>query len=337
MKREIYWVDGVRALCVILVYFAHSVAIGGFGIPLAAYRLYDFVYVNGFFFVSGYLLFGKQLSHPVIGSSADEFRKGEGKKLLENVLFRIVIPAVIFSLIEYFPKRLIRGGGFDILSFVTETIGGGTYWFLSALAVAELLLLLMLLTRIRTIWFYVGCSVILAIAGMLIERSGFGVLDYDPTFPWKYKQGMVCLIYLAAGGLYQRYVGDRPMPAWLFIGLTCIYVAGCIWLPIGDMSVYYCSVQPSGFAWSILGIVVLVELCRRLPKLKLITFVGRNSILFYLMSGALPTVLTAAVSRFFSMNLLALSAIFIISFAAACVLSRLIVRYMPFLKDLRGV
>ena len=115
MKREIYWVDGVRALCVIMVYFAHSVAIGGFGIPLAVYRLYDFVYVYGFFFVSGYLLFGKQLSHPVIGSSADDFLKGEGKKLLENIFYRIIVDSQSASVSSIAPELNSGLGSAEVL------------------------------------------------------------------------------------------------------------------------------------------------------------------------------------------------------------------------------
>lgn len=67
--------------------------------------------------------------------------------MFDNILWRIAIPSVIFALIEFFPKKIIRGEGIEIKDLILETIGGGTYWFTSALVVAELILLLLFNTR----------------------------------------------------------------------------------------------------------------------------------------------------------------------------------------------
>ena len=130
MEKEIDWIDAVRTLCILMVFFAHSVEISGQGIPDWLYRLYDPVYVNAFFFVSGYLLLGKRPS---------------ASKLSGNILFRLVIPSVIFATIEFFPKMLLRGNGFSLSAFMADTLLGGTYWFVSALAVAQLLFMLLFL------------------------------------------------------------------------------------------------------------------------------------------------------------------------------------------------
>lgn len=336
-KGEIEWINWVRALCILLVFFAHSVDISGQAIPDWIHNLYYYVYVNAFFFVSGYLLMGRQLSSPIVDESPKRYLAGSGKKLLGNILFRIVIPSVIFSVVEYFPKMLLRGGEISLVSFVAETFGGGTYWFLSALAIAQLLFWVLLITRIRSVWFYVGCSVVLALTGMAIDNSGFAILGFDDSFPWKYKQGMVCMLFLAAGALYERYFRNSSIPVWLLVVLSCVYLLGCVFLPeyMGDASALFCSVQLSGFVWSLIGIICLIGLCRRLPGSGLVRFVGRNSILFYMMSGAIPTVLTILVTRFFTLNVLSFLSIFVLSFVSAAVLSMVIVRYLPFLKDLR--
>ena len=317
-RKEISWVNWARAICIVLIYFAHSVEISGQHIPDWLHNLYFYVYVNAFFFVSGFLILGKKI-------------------LPSNILFRIMIPAVIFSILEFFPKVLLRGGELSAVSFLTETLGGGTYWFLSALAVAQLIIWALQKTGIKSIWFYAVCSVLLALAGIMINRSGFAVLGYDESFPWKYKQGMVCTVFMAAGALYGKYIGNRSLPTWVFVLLSCAYVLGCVLSPdrLGDSSVLYCSVQLSGFFWSIAGILCVVELCRRLPEWEPIRFVGRNTILFYMMSGALPTVLTMLFSRYFTLNALSLLLIFVLSFAIAMILTMIIVRYLPFLKDLR--
>ena len=317
-RVEISWINWAKAICIVLIYFAHSVEISGQPIPEWLHCLYSYVYVNAFFFISGFLILGKKLQP-------------------SNILFRIMIPAVIFSILEYFPKVLLRGGELSAVSFLTNTLGGGTYWFLSALAVAQLIIWALQKTEIKSIWFYVLCSVLLALAGIMINRSGFAVLGYDDSFPWKYKQGMICTVFMSAGALYGKYIGNRSLPTWVFLSLSCAYVLGCVLFPgcQGDSSVLYCSLQLSGFFWSIAGIICVVELCRRLPEWEPIRFLGRNTILFYMMSGALPTVLTMMFSHYLALNALSLLLIFVLSYAIAIILTMIIVRYMPFLKDLR--
>ena len=324
MEKEIDWIDAVRALCILMVFFAHSVEISGQGIPDWLYRLYDPVYVNAFFFVSGYLLLGKRPS---------------ASKLSGNILFRLVIPSVIFATIEFFPKMLLRGNGISLSAFMADTLLGGTYWFVSALAVAQLLFMLLFLTKIRNIWFYVVCSVVLATAGMLIEASGVVLIGENDCLPWSYKQGLVCTLYMAAGGVYQRYEKNLSLPAWLLVLLILVYLAGSIWNPefIGGYSAYRCYITRMGFVWSILGTVSFVEICKRLPRMRALTFVGRNSILFYMMSGALPTVFAALLGRWTAVNVFTFLLIFILSVAVAYSLSALIVKYLPFIKDFRAL
>lgn len=54
---------------------------------------------------------------------------------------------VIFSAIEFLPKITIAHRPIAIYELILETIGAGTYWFTSALLIAELLIALLLLTR----------------------------------------------------------------------------------------------------------------------------------------------------------------------------------------------
>ena len=118
----------------------------GFVFPIPDALIHPF-YVNGFFFVSGYLLFWKQLSSPRIDEKSKQFlnNSGGGKTLTLNILFRIELPSVLFAMIEFFPKKIIKGEAVGLKPFLLETLGGCTYWFTSALAVAELLFLLLLL------------------------------------------------------------------------------------------------------------------------------------------------------------------------------------------------
>lgn len=63
-KKNIHWINSVRAIAIIAVFFVHTQLYYGcmLDINLLVYPWY----VNAFFFVSGYLLFWKQLSEPRI-------------------------------------------------------------------------------------------------------------------------------------------------------------------------------------------------------------------------------------------------------------------------------
>lgn len=73
-KKNILWINILKAVCIISIYWVHSINYYGISMPGVRYILP--FYVNAFFFVSGYLLFRKQLSEPLIGQKIDEFAGG---------------------------------------------------------------------------------------------------------------------------------------------------------------------------------------------------------------------------------------------------------------------
>lgn len=63
--KTITWINTLRSLCVIGVFFIHCQINYGTWIGEVNVFVHTF-YVNAFFFVSGYLLFWKQLPEPKI-------------------------------------------------------------------------------------------------------------------------------------------------------------------------------------------------------------------------------------------------------------------------------
>lgn len=81
-RKNIYWVNAVRAFAIMTVYLSHVQASTLYGYSIG--RLHAFLspwYVNAFFFISGYLLFRKQLSQPLIDERRSLFisRTGGGQ------------------------------------------------------------------------------------------------------------------------------------------------------------------------------------------------------------------------------------------------------------------
>lgn len=74
-SKGINWINALKAICIILVFLRHSEAY--YGKDLGWFDgLFLTVYVNAFFFVSGYLLFWKQLSEPKILEDTENYLMG---------------------------------------------------------------------------------------------------------------------------------------------------------------------------------------------------------------------------------------------------------------------
>lgn len=140
-RKNIAWINSAKSLCIILVYFFHTEFYVGFNAE-DLHNLYVAFYTNGFFFISGYLLFKKQLSDPIIRLSRIPWINSEGKRMLSNILYRIALPTILFSVVMFVPKTLLRGNDFIWHQFADDTILGGSIWFTCALTIAEILIFL---------------------------------------------------------------------------------------------------------------------------------------------------------------------------------------------------
>ena len=287
-SRYINWINALKALSIVFVFFAHAQYYYHCRLPFLN-RFINPWYVNAFFFLSGYLLFWKQLSEPRINEDSKKFVvTGSGRTLFFNIVFRIIIPSILFSIIELVPSSLIQNRSLSVGYALQKTLGGGTYWFTSALAVAELIILALLCTRKRSVWFYAILCLLLSGIGLLIVR--FGIL---PGGFWAWRHGLLALVFLAMGGVYWRYEKkiDQLMNSWFILVLLGAYVALCLCFKSSSTLISTLKIQPIGYLTSLIACLLMVWLCKRLPEMKILTFIGKNSLGFYLVSGALPVIL----------------------------------------------
>lgn len=74
-RKNIVWINSLKAICVIAVFLVHCELYYGFDAGVIDYLVHPF-YVNAFFFVSGYLMLRKQLSEPFISQNAGKYIVG---------------------------------------------------------------------------------------------------------------------------------------------------------------------------------------------------------------------------------------------------------------------
>lgn len=295
-------------------------------------------FVNCFYFLSGYLIFRKQLSQPVINEKAVDYLSGSGKTMIVNALYRIAIPSILFATTEFLPKRIVRGESFDVNSFFVETIGGCTFWFTSALVVAELLLVILLCSRSNKIGFYFLCGVVLSGVGTYLKQHPLYLLGNE-NFPWAYANGLSAMAYLAFGGFFwknedkiEEIVRTLKKPIAIVISLTLFLFS--IWL------VQKCNGGLLTFAVKLvrdfIGVFFILYVCKAMPSKKWLEFIGRYSLGFYFLSGALPNITSVLINRVPAMpSGIVLGLVFALSVVSAYFVMKLLVRYFPWVFDLR--
>lgn len=334
-KKNINWINAVKALSIMRVFFVHSAIFCCYELGKIGSFIFPF-YVNIIFFVSGYLVFRKQLGGPAIEESAKYYITHSGKTLFRNIIYRIFFPVLIFSFLEFFPKYIIRGKDMQMTAFLWETVGGRTYWFTCALLVAELMFLLLFFTRRRNIWFYWTISIVMMCIGSYMidnDVTVFG-LDYNP---WSLDKGLCAMAFLASGGLYWKYETQvqNVMTKPVVIFMVLVYVVTFAFfdtLVFDMMEISYFSWYPIGC----LAAVLLIGVCRYLPPVRFLTFIGQFSIGFYFVSGALPEILSLIVSRqTFLPDWAELLVVWITAIAVAYGVTYFLNRYLPWLFDLR--
>lgn len=338
-RKDILWIDFMKAICLFLVFLFHSEFYCGV-------RFFEFTnyyarfFVNSFFFISGYLIFNKQLFSDLINLKAREwwFQRGGGRTMLTNGFWRIIVPTIIFCALIYFPKSILRGDDINFRDFFIDSFLGKSFWFTWALFWAELLIIISLLTRIKSIWFYVLFGIVMIYLEILIEHKGV-IFFNNESMPWNYRKGMLACIFLAYGGVYKKFENrlDRFFLStkgfFVLALMTLVYIIDIYnnkLMNADSSTLYY-------YYLSFLSIFILVYACKLCKGNNVTKYIGRSSIGFFFLSGALPNVFSLLVFKFNSglIGPIMPLVVAIISFLFAFILVYALKKYLPFLFDLR--
>ena len=335
-SKNLYWINALKGICMIAVFYVHCMLLCGPWIHFASPEIHAF-YVNGFFLISGYLLFWKQLTTPRIEETRRKYVVGGGKLLILNIIFRIVIPSILFAILFYFPAKIVKNEEISALDFFMETFGGRTFWFTSALAVAEMVIFCLLLTRKKSIWFYTACLSIIVAIGFFF--SSINPETYALDF-WAWRRGLLSLAYLCFGGLYWRFEKwvDKYLLNWYsFIGLFVIMelLIRCI----GNedyLLVSMLTLTPLGIIPGVISVLLLIKLCKIIPYSKFLTFIGQNSIGFFFLCSGIPLLLGVVSHKLFEIeSVFILLIVFVLSITISYGIVYIINHVAPWVFDLR--
>lgn len=343
-NRNVDWVDWVKFCCIFFVYWNH---VGKFSINKDFLSwFYGPFFVNAFFFISGYLIFRKQFSEKEIRLNFIQFWNKNfkyGKGMFPNIVFRIAVPSIIFSLLLFIPRCIIRGEPIEIIYIFKTTLLRGTYWFTCCLFVAEFIIFSLLLTRIKYMVFYVLFTSILAYLGNYLINLHFLILE-DEYLPWFFKSGLIASFFLTLGGLYQEYEHKidvffgypRRMSYFYSLVLFLCYIITIICrINIHEKTSCLSGVNIWGISISLFAILTIVYICKMMRNYLLVKYISRNTISFYFLSALVPFVCCKMVDYILPISFIAYIVEVLLSFSIALFVVYLLNSFIPFLFDLR--
>lgn len=333
--KKIFWINAVRAFAIIAVYLSHIQSSLFYGYSIGTVHAFlSPWYVNVFFFISGYLLFRKQLSEPLIYENRSQYvsQTGGGGIFFYNIICRIVLPTILFAVLVFVPNGFIRGRSLDLPYFIYKTLGGGTAWFTSALAVSELIFLLLLITRKRCFWFYTLSCFVLGGIAMALQRG-----TYQMEI-WACHRGVIALIFIGFGGVYWKYeeVISKYMKWYVVLLLLGVLVPMILFWKNVDPNITLLHLQPLGIVTTVISCILLIHFCKCLPENKLISFIGQNTLGIYLISGAVPSVICPLAHKLVPGSYLYMMLLtWLVCLAVACFIVWFINRWLPWMFDFK--
>lgn len=331
-NKNLAWVDWVKAICIFFVYWLHVDTFSDW--PKYTPIPYGAFFVNAFFFVSGYLMLRKFLSLP----QTDSVFYVNRNKSFESTIYKIAIPSIIFSVIDFVPKNIVRGGGFRFFELFFESVIRGTHWFTCALVVSQTLLLIFISIKgCNKAWRIFILSIFAFTIGWLVNKYDITIMG-DKYAPWFYKSGFMATLFLAVGGIYWRYENliDRYLlyKKWIPFAVFLAYITLSKLSKVFGWK-YATSVLQGidivGVLVSILAIFSVVGICKLLTNNRIITWIGRHTIGFYFLSASVPFACVKLCKMI--PNSVAFYLCVLLSFFISWALIWFIDRYIPFMFD----
>lgn len=289
VRKRIEWVDMLKGLAIILVMLGHCTNheygnLSG-GIHMWIYTFH----MPLFFFLSGF----------VFSTHEENYKKFVVRKLKS-----IIIPMVCFNIIQivfevFYYMLLLHSEGYTVetqFKKLFETIGGGYLWFLPCLFIAENIfyIIIKLLNKYNK-------SVIIAISGLLYVIGVLYVNIVGIGIPWKVETALLIMPFFTLGYVAKSWEQKTTRYSIYITGISLVLniIFGLINYVISDNTYVDLRIDEIGNPFLFLisafcGILAFYFAFRCLEEIKALSYIGRNSIIFYglnYMSVFLPNIL----------------------------------------------
>lgn len=310
--KEKSWINTSRAIGIVCVYLYHS-EIYLHGDSITGF-LYTPFFMSIFFFVSGYLFFAS--------------KKGI-KDRFERLLTKMLWPYFLFCSLIFFPKILARGYNITLYGYFSNIFGGQASWFITAMIVLQIIFLAgYKWIKDSRLWLIIGVVVF-----CIVQFLNDGV----DNSPWCYKTALQSLWIFALGGVFYKYeVRLVPYISWKscapIVAIYLVFVS--ILEPFALLRSFNNEMIILKVFVAILGMMGVIILSYQIKPVRIIQYIGRNTLPLYFMSGGFPLIYSFLLRSIPLNSFLSSILVFVLSIVSGIISTYLIKRYLPFMLDI---
>ena len=189
-------------------------------------------------------------------------------KLL-SIIKTIIIPYFIFMSVIALPKALVHGKFVSISDSILSIVLGQQSWFITALASAEIIFSILLYLSKQYKW-VLPIGVLTSLIGIIFLTGNEQMLAHNY---WNIMDGLLAISFLYIGYLYhQKENIINSFPLYLYI-------------------------IPFILFFNILAILLITKLCKLLPDMKPVSWMGSHVIVYYFLCGGVPLTLSVLANK----------------------------------------
>ena len=316
-KRKI-WIDLVRGFCMLAI-LVHHTEMYYVGEAIIDYRFFVDNALCTFFFISGYLFY-KETPFNL-------------KYKFLSILKTIIIPYFIFMSVIALPKALAHGKFVSVSDSILSIVLGQQSWFITALATAEIIFSILLYLSKQYKW-VLPIGVLISFIGIILLTGNEQMLAHNY---WNIMDGLLAISFLYIGYLYhQKENVINRFPLYLYIipfilffiskWMIVEYKVYCYLGPV-DIDNY-----PVFIVDNVLAILLITRLCKLLPDMKPISWMGSHVIVYYFLCGGVPLTLSVLANKIgfsYHTNYLQVIVVLIAVYLMITLLTWFIYKYIP--------
>lgn len=316
-KRKI-WIDLVRGFCMLAI-LVHHTEMYYVGEAIIDYRFFVDNALCTFFFISGYLFY-KETPFNL-------------KYKLLSILKTIIIPYFIFMSVIALPKALAHGKFVSVSDSILSIVLGQQSWFITALATAEIIFSILLYLSKQYKW-VLPIGVLISFIGIILLTGNEQMLAHNY---WNIMDGLLAISFLYIGYQYhqkENVINRFPLylyiiPFILFFISKWVIVEYKVYCYLGPVDI---DNYPVFIVDNVLAILLITRLCKLLPDMKPISWMGSHVIVYYFLCGGVPLTLSVLANRIgFSYygNYLQVIVVLIAVYLMITLLTWFIYKYIP--------
>ena len=278
-RQRLAWLDLLRGFCMMAILWFHT-EVYFIGQQKTPYEMYVGDVLAVFFFLSGYLMYGKPLYI---------------KQRISNIFSRFFIPYLVFTSLIAIAKAVLIHNNTSWKDIVLSIVSGHASWFIAALIISQLLFMLFLWISKGRIFFLSIIAVCCLLLAQFIGNSYEPFSLYYEQNLWHLNEALLACFILFTGYLYHKYetlfnsINILLLLSILIIILKIYIINSNAQLIMGPIIVNNYPL----FITDLLCVTLwLVLLFKHMPSIKMIQWTGSHSLVYYFLCGAVPFIVS---------------------------------------------